>query len=139
MGDRCWLRLCWNKADTKKVFKSLGIRNETDMFAEYETDGQVVSAVDEQANYGMQDELTKLAKDGVTFHGHHASGDDYGAEIFCGIDGKYYSVASADAEFTVRVDSTGEVDAQQLAEVRDFIGKHKQAVEYVKKRKPGKR
>ena len=92
MGDRTYLKMDIASIDEKKADEIMGGVNS--FFSRYEEqdDPAILELFEEDANYGYYCEREEWAKAGLIFRGSHNEGGDYGAQLFCAIDGVHYCV-----------------------------------------------
>jgi hypothetical protein len=99
-------------------------------------DGEIVTLHYAEMNYGGCALLDALQERGVPFYGDHGDGGEYGAMRFA-FDGNKYGEWYEDAHngyLTVPVLEDGEVEAESLHAVREFLALEKRAMEKVGKR-----
>lgn len=125
MGDRCYLEMRIMSKDLSKVEELCG--NPLD--GENEEEGIITIRIDE-TNYGMEDELQEMVKEGITFEGFHGSGGSYGPCVFAG-DNKEFAIVSCSHEGApmVGVSDEGVPYPEDLEKVKRYLTLHK-IVEY---------
>jgi hypothetical protein len=91
MGDRCYLQMYVAKSDIEKMRPILDWIEPSDLNDQGVPTGSV-EIIDYEANYGLYDELEKMAGDEITFQGGHGEGGEYGPEVFVSFKGEYVSL-----------------------------------------------
>ena len=123
MGDRCHLQVRTLNA-LAHLFEELG------MLVESEDEPHEVELVDEQANFGLGEELERLARSGVVFLADQGAGEQYGPALVASDgSGELVTVeASWDGDPLVRCDpDTGRPVPEELANVEKYVETAKQA------------
>jgi hypothetical protein len=86
MGDRCYLEVYVATVHVERF--SQIVFGESAIEAGFEHDSGAMFVADEQANYGLCDELQKAAKAGCIFEGSHGPGTSYGPARFAAYGGE---------------------------------------------------
>jgi hypothetical protein len=99
MGDRTYLKMEVASIDMHKFEEIIGegndgVFNYFNMYQDQDSD-VITELFEEEANYGYFELREKWAREGLVFRGSHYEGGDYGAQLFCGIDGKHYAVEAS--------------------------------------------
>jgi len=132
MGDRCYMNLTLLKTDRVAFATIFGEVEEGWYDQVDDEDDRYVAVIEYEANYAWYDELNEAAADGLVFFGHHASGGEYGAGAFIGIDGGCdYVDIDKNGHPTARVSEDGEIDGDQYFGVMNYYKNIHRAKEIV--------
>ena len=132
MGDRCYLEITLRTCDVGAVREVLGDWFPDETVDDGDTPEGVTRAVIYEANYGYATELIQLANT-LPFFGRHGAGCAYPAARFAAVDGKYHEADTLDNDdgLVVSVDDAGDVNADELAAIKRFLGFERRAREQV--------
>jgi len=132
MGDRCYINLTLLKKD-RIFFAEIFGGTEEEWYDQVDwEDDRYISVIDHQANHAWYDELNEAAARGLVFFGNHASGGNYGAGAFIGIDGGCdYVDIDSDGHPTVRVSEDGEINGNQYFGAMDYYKNIRRAKEII--------
>lgn len=121
MGDRCYMSVTVPREYAHLFEKTGFVIDDND-----EAQGPIVKMIDEEANYAYsvgceEDGFGEMPK-GFPYYGAHGSGGGYNAGLFA-TDGERMVVVDclSDEKPVARVDADGEVDADSLVQVRDYL------------------
>lgn len=115
MSDTCWLMITVQKEDLFSVEAHLGSWDhiwETDSGCELEYT---------EANYGLYEKRSALAKAGIPFHGYHMAGGTYGASCFAASNSEEVE-ADCDPDGVVMVRAQCGVDQSAYIHKEDLEG-----------------
>lgn len=73
------------------------------------------------------DDLHDVAKTGVPFYGYHSAGFEYPEGVFAAADGLIAWIDCLNGSLAVRVDETGQVNADDLREIQRYLALEKRA------------
>jgi len=137
MSDVCCLTIIFRKDELKKFNEVLKdqIHNETFWDNEYTGETEIVATIYE-ANYGWQNELQELTEAGLTFHGDHAEGGDYGSCTFASYGGEYQEVpTNRDACPVVAIGEDLQVAPSDLDDIKKYWELNRKAEKYIERQK----
>lgn len=99
MGDRCWMRMCFRKSDSRKIADILGADVEGQVFDElneHEHANYVEGQINEM-NYGGLRPREEMTKAKIPFYGCHGPGYEYTEYVFASFDGEMVDIPALDA------------------------------------------
>jgi hypothetical protein len=115
MGDRAYMEVVCRRSDAA-VFEDLGFC-EQDWRTELPED--VAFLVDDEANYGHDDSIRRLAAEGLAFCARHGEGGDYHAAVIASDGSRFCSIETLFGDgrphVPVQPDGTIEGDAMRNA------------------------
>jgi hypothetical protein len=131
MGDRTYLRFGIARGDAEKFADVAGSRFDELFECEITPEGTPAVVDDgtlwgfmQEANYGLFDDREAWAQAGLIFEGYHYEGGDYGAALFCAIDGVHYQCEAISGGFVtpaVQFDpATNSVDPESLKTAQEW-------------------
>ena len=86
MGDRCYLEVYVATVHVERF--SQIVFGESAIKAGFEHFDGAMLTVDDQADWGLYDELLEAAEAGCIFEGNHGAGSNYGGAMFAAYGGK---------------------------------------------------
>lgn len=118
MGDRTYMEIVCRREDSA-LFDVLGFRQQ-DWRSDLPPDA--VFLVDEEANYGHDSEMARLAEQGVVFCGRHDEGGDYHAACIASDGARYCRVDTlhGDGRPYVPVDPDGTVNDEDRRAATEY-------------------
>ena len=131
MGDRCYLRVRTLRVHAP-LFEEIGL------LVEDEPEPHEVVMVDEQANFGLAEDLERLAKRGVVFLADASAGEQYGPALTVS-DGSGEAIeveADFNSNIVVRCNDDGEPMADELAHVKRYVAAVKRAEAIIEGKAP---
>ena len=117
--DECYVSIeVYDNFLHEKFKKMVGCK-----FDEEEVDGDLMRLVGYKAPYCQIEEVLRdCARLGMVFSGGHGSGNlGYPEGLFCSFNGKFYAIDTINDEPVVTVLPNGNINQENLNEVRDYL------------------